>query len=294
MRNANCFIVGAPKSGLTALHDFLAQHPDIFMSSVKSPYYFSFDLPHSPGRIANFEAYQQLFAGAEHQRVIGEATGTYLYSTVAARSIHAYNPDAKIIMILRHPVELMYSLYEERRYNLKEDMPTFETALAAEEERRRCPPTDKGALYLYHDVVRYHDQVRRYLDLFGRERVYVATLEEFTQEPLRIYRDILRFLDVDSSFTPVMRIVNPHKRVRSTFFRRLVMSPPPWSVRIAQQVLPASWRKLVVRAADWAGTRYCPKEPMKSETRQALLAEFRDEVAKCSQTLDKDLSCWLQ
>ena len=116
----NLFIVGQPKSGTTALHQFLGQHPEIFMSSIKEPHFFCSDFHLESDRaygkqrffdFRNESAYLQIFAKAEGAEIAGESSTNYLYSQVAAEKIYNFNPDAKIIIILREPAKFLYSLH---------------------------------------------------------------------------------------------------------------------------------------------------------------------------------------
>src|SRR6266498_2750548 len=96
----NFFIVGAPKCGTTALYEYLRRHPHIFMPKLKEPHFFALDLGHP--MVKTEVHYASLFADStkEHMRV-GEASVYYLYSAVALPAIHAFNPDAKIIAMVR-------------------------------------------------------------------------------------------------------------------------------------------------------------------------------------------------
>ncbi|MFQ5518600.1 MAG: sulfotransferase, partial [Mariprofundus sp.] len=140
MLKPDFFIVGAPKCGTTAMYTYLQAHPDIFMSEVKEPYYFCSDLGFH--RFRNEQEYLKLFSVASPQQRIGEASTWYLYSSQAAAAIHAFNTDARIIVMLRNPVDMMYSLYSHFLYIGSEETDSFEAALAAEEERKHgnCIP----------------------------------------------------------------------------------------------------------------------------------------------------------
>ena len=139
----NFFIVGAPKCGTTALYAYLAQHPDVFMSDPKEPHYFGSDLDFRYRRRPSDQQYRSYFAGAGDRRRIGEGSVWYLYSECAADEIGQAVPDARIIVMLRDPVEMIPSLHSQFVYNGHEDL-ALADALAAEEDRaqgRRIPPT---------------------------------------------------------------------------------------------------------------------------------------------------------
>ncbi|NLF38083.1 sulfotransferase, partial [bacterium] len=105
MRLPDFFIVGAPKSGTTALHAYLGRHPSIFVPARKEPHFFGSDIV-SPAFVRDRDAYLSLFAGATTEARVGEASIWYLYSKRAAREIKEFNPDARIIIMLRNPVDM--------------------------------------------------------------------------------------------------------------------------------------------------------------------------------------------
>ena len=118
------------------MYQYLNPHPDIFFSRKKEPHFFAADIT-TPRKIADERAYLSLFEGAENQKRIGEASVLYLYSECAACEIKAFSPSARIIIMLRNPVEMMYSWYSERLYVGHEDIDDFESAIDAESDRRR-------------------------------------------------------------------------------------------------------------------------------------------------------------
>ena len=132
MRKPDFFIVGAPKCGTTALCDYLNQHPQVYVSANKEPFYFGSDLPgHLDWTQQNYLA---LFEPAG-ERTCGEASVWYLYSKSAAQEIRTFNPEARIIIMLRNPVEMAYAMHNQGLYNLTEDIEDFDEAVKATERR---------------------------------------------------------------------------------------------------------------------------------------------------------------
>ena len=130
VRRPNLFIVGAGKSGTTALYEYLNQHPAIFMSPVKEPHYFASDfyVKQSTSTFSRFtdeHAYLRLFENAADEVWLGEASPSYLPSTVAASEIYKFNPASRIIIMLRNPIEAIYAAYHQFRFGLTEPLPTF-------------------------------------------------------------------------------------------------------------------------------------------------------------------------
>ena len=177
-RMPDLFIVGAPKSGTTSLYEYLKGHPDVFMSVVKEPCYFSRDLAaDKSGNFLRYDVdrarYLALFEGAGEAKRVGEASTRYLYSKDAAGLIAAEQPDARIVAILRNPVDMIASLHAHKLAGGTEDLETLEAALDAESDRhagRRIPGDSNPFLATYRDRARFGEQVPRWFDAFGRER----------------------------------------------------------------------------------------------------------------------------
>ncbi len=160
----NLFLVGAPKCGTSALHGYLAQHPDVWMSEPKEPHFFCTDVD-APFAVRDPDAYAALFKDVQSD-VVGESSATYLYSKVAAQKIRAVCPDAGIIAMVRSPLEMLPSLHSQKRVNGTEPYPTLKEALAAEPKRKAGELPAIGAFPFYGDAARYTEQLQRYLDVF--------------------------------------------------------------------------------------------------------------------------------
>ena len=119
------------------MFDYLGRHPQVYAPPRKEPQFFATDLDSgsyldSLTFMRDTDEYLTMFAGARPDQLTGEGSTWYLYSREAARNIHAANPQARIIVMLRHPVQMLYSLHGRRLYGGSEDLPSFGDALAAE------------------------------------------------------------------------------------------------------------------------------------------------------------------
>src|SRR5262249_46212300 len=135
VRKPDVFIVGGPKCGTTSLYTYLKQHPDIFMSEIKEPQYFAADTLQHQRRIRTLPEYMDCFAAAQREERIGEASTAYLGSSSAARELKKFNPNARIIVMLRNPIDVMYSLHSERLFSNIEHIGDFERAINSTETR---------------------------------------------------------------------------------------------------------------------------------------------------------------
>ena len=130
-----------PKAGTTALYSYLSAHPQCFFPSVKEPTFFTDD---DEGReILDMETYHSLYESATAQhRVLCDGSPLYLASRSAIRRVYEYNPDAKIVVILRHPVDMFFSLFQQNLFRLREDARDPIEAWGLQDERKsgECIP----------------------------------------------------------------------------------------------------------------------------------------------------------
>ena len=290
------FIVGAPRCGTTALYEYLRGHPEIFLPEHKEPLYFGSDLTQIHGKLTE-EDYLRLFAPATPGQRIGEASTWYLCSKEAPREIHAFSPNAKIIIMLRNPVDVMYSLHGEIVFYGGEELLDFEEALAAEPDRRqgrRLGPTRRPEALFYRETVRFADQVERYLDEFGSDHVKVIVFDEFIRDLVSAYVDVLRYLGVDESYRPSFERVNESKRSLSPRLQAFVVRPPKPVARLIPLLRRAPLAHQVRSALLSANSRTYDRPPMSEPLRQRLTAELAPEVERLGELIGRDLSAWLQ
>ena len=282
----NLFLVGAPKCGTSALHDYLAQHPDAFMSDPKEPHYFCPDV-NAPFAVRDEAAYKALFKHAR-ERVVGESSATYLYSGVAAQQIRAASPDARIVAVVRNPLEMIPSLHSQRRVNGTEPCATLAEALGAEPKRKAGELPAVGAFPFYYDAARYTEQLQRYLTVFPAERVRVLVFDDFKRDVSGVYADLLGFLGL-SPFTPNFRVVNRNKRVRSAALQRVIENPASLLNR-----LPGPARRFAYGALDRLNSAPGERTGLEPAVREQLKRDFQDEVASLGDLLGRDLRGWLE
>jgi hypothetical protein len=295
MRRPDFFIIGTFKGGTTALYEYLRQHPQVFLPFHKEPMYFGSDLGVRYRRMTQDE-YLALFGDARPDQVAGEASPWYLYSATAAREIHDFNPEARIIVMLRNPIDVMHAQHSQLIFNQREDLASFEEALAAEADRRAGRRIPAGALrpeaLYYRHSVRFAEQLQRFFDTFGRERVHVILFEDFTAHTERVYREVLAFLGVSVEAAVDLDVHNPNRRIRSGWVQRLVFRPPgplralvPWLRRLP---LVHRLRDAVVSI----NSRPERRRAMDPVLRRRLAAEMEPEIRELALLIGRDLSAW--
>jgi len=264
------------------MYAYLRQHPEIYVSPHKEPHFFGSDLSPLPGGIREEELYRELFAAAGDRPRAGEGSVWYLLSEKAPFEIREHAPDAKILVLLRAPDQMLESLHSLFLRTGNEDLPTLEEALAAEPERRegrRLPP---GA-YLpeglfYTNVARYASKVERYLSVFGRENVCCVLFDDMVRDTAAVYRQVLEFLGVDPEFEAELDHRRANEKVRMMAIRQLARIPP--EVRRRMQF------------KDMRHHESAPRVPLAPEAAARLREIFAEDVARLGDLLDRELSAW--
>lgn len=223
------FLVGAPKCGTTSVFESLRAHPEIFMVGQKETNHFATDLQNI-SMVSDNRAYQNLFANAGGASRLGEASVWYLFSRAAVANIHRENPEARILILLRNPIDAFVSLHNHYILSLQEDEFDPEAAWRAQDRREKgenlpyyCPDP---ALLQYRAIFNYVDQVRRYRERFGHAQIRVCIFENLLAHPERELVGIFKFLGVDPAVTPVFARNNSARQFLSPALARTLTSPP--------------------------------------------------------------------
>lgn len=267
----NFLIVGAMRSGTTSLARYLGAHPDVFVAPEKEVHFFD----------RNFERgldwYRQRFAGADQVPAVGEATQTYMYEEQAVSRLRSTLPRARLIAILRDPVDRAYSHYWLNR-TLGSEALSFEDALEREPERLASGDVASSRTFSYLDRGRYLPQLERICALYSRSSVHVLLFDDVRDRPADAYADACSFLGVDSTFRPpnLGRPINRHVTFRSRPLRGLATGMP--------RPLRRGLERLNVRTDAYP--------PMDAALRQRLIEHFRAENQALAAWLDRDLSSW--
>jgi hypothetical protein len=297
----NFLIIGAGKAGTQSLVHYLAQHPSIFILVGREPSFFALEgqklnfrahgIPKSHvGSVAvtNIEKYCELFCDVRDETAIGEKSPLYLYHPQAPKRIKKYVPKAKLIAVLRNPVERSYSAFLQLKSAGREYL-SFEQALSGENVRA-C--NNWGYEYFYKDQGFYYTQLQRYFDIFASDQVKVYLYEDFKTDPISILLDIFRFLGVDDTFLPDLSLRHNVGGVpRSKIVHSFLVSKSNSFKNTLKLLLP---RELRERMRHFLRDINLHKPHMLSDTRKELIASYREDVLKLQCLVKRDLSNWLE
>jgi len=295
----NFFIVGAARAGTTSLYFNLRKQPGIFIPALKELNFFaSVDMDglkqrHPWMRIPRTEAeYLRWFDGGTTANLRGDVSPSYLYDSEAPRRIKHSIPNAKIIAILRQPIERAFSHYLFLRSIGLETKPYYDAVLEDHYARNKL----WLGSHLYVELGMYHQQVKRYLETFGAESIRIYLYDELAADSFAVYEDICGFLGADfrsgQFFEPSTRY-NPS-------------TPPNPALNMLRKIAKQTpvFRGLLSIAGPWItpilsarGVHTNEKSTIKPEMDARAVAMLKDiyrpDILELQQLIGRDLSGWL-
>jgi hypothetical protein len=305
----NLFLVGAAKSGTTSLYEHLARHPDIYMCPIKEPHHYCTDIncrQMTKGYLKGIERhplqlvakkqtvhiahvsdnkdYLSLFKDGQEYRYRCECSNGYLFSSVAATQIHAASPNARILMILRHPVDRIISHFVSQIRISRVRSSLFDSV------QRDFAAKNKGwgITNLYVEKGMYSEQVRRYISVFGKDQIHIELFDDWRKDCHACMTRIFRFLDLPPSRkTPKSLHVNKGRQPISPVVNEFLFRSglKQHIARLLPSPLLAVGKKLYYRDIN--------KEDLLSKReRQCLCSYFQDDITALESLLSRDLSAW--
>jgi len=221
----NLFVIGAPRCGTTSLYAGLKQHSDVYTSVLKEPHFYASDLPKQPHTVSSQEDYSRLFDARTNQRFSAEASVWYLYSPRAALAVARHNPGARVIVLLRSPVEMVLSLYHLYLRTGNEEERNADKALLRSEsiafEHSYFPPG-----LLYSGLMRFEQHLTAWFDALPREQIQVIFYEEFYSEPVQNFNRLCCWLGIDDRQDISFDSKVARQRVKMQAMKQILNLPP--------------------------------------------------------------------
>jgi Sulfotransferase domain len=286
----NFFILGAPKCGTTSLAQWLAGHPNIFVSREKEPHFFNTD---DRQLIATLNSYEELFREACSRHIaIGEASVWYLSSSIAVENILRYQPQARFVVMIRNPVEMAPALHAEMALTGHESVLDFGSAWALQTERRlgaRLPALCWANRRLqYGDICSLGAQLQRLFLLVSRSRVLPIVLDDVVERPRREYLRVLEFLGVGDDGRSYFPILNKARIARWPRLARILFVFSELKNRTG-----INTRLRLTRRLFDANIVEAVRSPPSQEVKAALQEYFEPDVALLGRLLNRDFGHWL-
>jgi hypothetical protein len=283
----NFFIAGSPKCGTSSMWYYLKQHPEIHMSADKEPHFYAKDLLTEYYRHTK-ESYENLFDSKK--KINGDASTIYLYSKKAPEIIKKeLKKDVKVLIMVRNPVDMMYSFHSQRLASGTEDEKDFVKALKINKIRKMG--ANPYLIVPYKEVASYDKHIRKWFDTFGKKNVKVLVFEEFAGNEEKAYKDVLKFLGVNDEFKAKFEVINSNNRVRSILLRDLLRDSwklPKILQKMIKFVVPHSIRDKVRKFNDV----YERRESLNKDVRKKVLKEMMPSVKRLEKLLGRDLKIW--
>lgn len=288
----NFLIIGAAKSGTTSLHHYLGQHPDVFMPEWKEPSFFASS---AVGGIQDFNQYKALFDGVQDRHVaIGEASVAYLYDADAPRRIKEFLGDeAQVIVLLRNPVDMAYSLWGHMTRVGAEDKP-FGDAVNTPEVYIKDSKDGRYSHewlgnFLYKERVLYAQQLQNYFDAFDAENVHVFIYEEFFEDTELSLKKILALLGVSQDFDASIERKNSSGGSRSAMLQKFLRYPSVFK-NVLKVILPRSIREVIKNKLSQLNRYHNSLPPLSDDLRKELEKYFDNDVRDLEKMLGRSLN----
>jgi hypothetical protein len=294
----NFLIIGAAKSGTTALYHYLNQHSEVFLTPIKETNFFSME-----GKIINFsgpgdkygthrtsinkiEDYYQQFTKVKNEKAIGEVCPSYLYYKEGPINIHKYIPDVKIILILRNPVDRAFSAYSHMIRDGREFL-SFEEAMKEESNRI---DDNWAEIWHYKEESKYYDQLKRYYEFFPKENIKIFLYKDFQENPHIVYSEICDFIGVSTGFKPDYSALFNQGGVPKLLWLHKLMNKPNVIKTLFNFIIPYRFRVIL---KDKLQRRILkPSSKLSAEDKIKYYKLFQEDVKKLEELINIKLDRW--
>lgn len=299
MTMPNFYIAGGARCGSTSVDAYCRAHPQIYMSSVKEPNFFSYGygkVPYAgPGRarsyatsIKDLTSYQRLFERAGDARAIGESSINYMLHPEACAGIRALTPDAKIIFILRHPVERAWSSFHMARQSGLETESDFLDAWR--DDARRRSAGHWSCIHRHKSL--YGQHLRCWFDTFPRDQIRVVLFDDLKSDAGAVMRQLFTFLGVDPDFRPDTSVVHNSSGEIDNALLRSVWRRSSVLRAALVPLVPIHWRGRLFRYIASGTVTRKPGTTLSAGLKASLTAELRQDILALEQLIGRDLSAW--
>lgn len=294
----NFIIIGAARCGTTSVYQYLRQHPQICMSTIKETNYFAYLASHLPGsrivpatpwKVTSQTGYRGLFRATKRHIAIGEVSPFYLYAPGVPQLIKKMLPKSRLIVILRDPAERAYSAYIK---NLAEGFETRSFTQAIDEEIQGRDPRITTTTY-YLRTGQYHHLLSAYLEHFDRHQMQILFYQDLTESPVAFMQSIFTYLGVDTDFTPNISIR----------FNRGIIPPIKANAGLRSfkglskqlgEYLPRNLYFFLLKVQQKVQSTFVPVPELDQNVRRFLRGFFTNDIRKLQMLTGRNLSMWLE
>lgn len=291
-------IVGSAKSGTTSLYYYLQQIDGIFMPENKEPHYYLGEFKNGYNKgigdkeiiksmyVTDKEEYKSLFSSANESELIGEASATYLYDRDAPSLIKDDNPNCKIIIMLRNPVQRAFSAYSHMRRDYREKINEFSAAIDEEQIRTK---NKWMPIWHYKEMGFYYEQVKRYIDTFGRNNVHIIIFEDFIKDIDHSVKEVVSFLELDVDFEIEKEKTNESNLPKNKLLHLFIKRPNHFKLLI-KPLVPKFIRKKMIKIVNQLNKG--DKFKISESDKLRLQKVFQKDIENLERLIDKKIDSW--
>ena len=294
-------IIGAGKSGTTSVDNYLKQHPNIFISPIKEPNFFAYELTniaslgrfpdevkHYQDSVTTLDDYKKLFEGAKEGQVKGETSNTYMYGKDAPYRIKHHIPNVKLIAILRQPAERLYSRYLHLYRDNQLPTPHFSDC------------KDRSTIWWQrNDLINegfYFKHLSRYFELFPKENIKVFLYEDIKTDLQGMLKEIFTFINVDDTFECDLSVrYNESGIIKNKILNRLIGGNGHFPT-LVKSIVPGIKDNLTAQKfLNKLRSKNMDKPKIDPEIKHFLTHEvYKEDILQLQSLIDKDLSSWIE
>jgi hypothetical protein len=296
VKQPSIFLIGSGKSGTTSLYHYFMAHPMLYLPPLKEPNFFAMpefalrtsNNPQERGRrkdvIYDLEAYHQLYSACLPNQLALDCSPSYLMHPLSAQRIHEFNPDSKILAILRHPVERAFSAYS---HLVRENFETlsFSDGLQAESQRAAM---GYGNLWRYRKCGFYTENLQQFEKVFTRSRMKVMLFDDLKSDPASLLKEIYEFLEIEPILPKTFLKYNVSGVVSSPLAYKFIGEANP-TKNLIKKILPLEFLRSIKAKTLVSMTK---KLSMPEADAHALATTYKTEIENLETWLQRDLGDW--
>jgi len=282
MSKPNFFIIGTPKSGTTSLFYHLDAHPEVFTPKIKEPHYFSHpevkSTYYKTNIISNEQNYLNLYKNVENEKAIGDLSTSYFFNYDSAERIKEFNKDAKVIVVLRNPVERAISHYL-MDFSLGYINLPLDEVLKNEKDY-------KSFYNQYVNIGFYEKPLKKFIEVFGRANILIILSDNLFNKTEKTLENVFNFIGVDTNLKlELFKKRNQFKKPKHPFVKKILKSETANKII---NIFPESIKenlKLILFDKN-------VEKPIFREERKKLKRLYLDSINNTSNLLNLNLDSW--
>lgn len=279
--------LGGHKCGTTSLHYYLDQHPEIYMPSIKGQDFFSregnVNKEGNFGQFATLEKYQEIYQGMTNEKVAGEVSSVYLYSEKACKNIKKYRPNAKLLVILRNPVDRAFASFSNRVILKKSEL---NEQINLREIFDKTEILDRGF---------YAEKLKLYYDNFDSKQIKILLFDWLIKDKERYFSNIFEFIGVNPDFMPDTSVIlRKGGKIENKFINNILTKENFATSLIKSIIKPFTTPEQRLEIHRQLTTKFRKKTPLPKELRVELNSFYRQEILNLQDLINMDISDWLK